>query len=129
MALMNIKSQPCREILETCLMLVSCLFIASLLLNLSRADEGIEFFESRIRPILVEHCYKCHSAESEVIESSIRNYETAAQMQTLVPALCDVSSETAETHQLYGTDRGNDFDKFYALQCLRARRLVESGYR
>lgn len=67
--------------------------------------------------------------ESELIESSIRNYETAAQMQTLVPQLCDVSSETAETHRLYGTDRGNDFDKFYALQCLRARRLVESGVR
>src|SRR5580704_12079968 len=23
--------------------------------------EGIAFFESRIRPVLVEHCYKCHS--------------------------------------------------------------------
>jgi hypothetical protein len=24
---------------------------------------GIDFFEKRIRPVLVEHCYKCHSAE------------------------------------------------------------------
>jgi hypothetical protein len=66
---------------------------------------------------------------SEVIESSIRNYETAARMQTLVPQLCDVTQETAETLSLYGVDRENDFDKFYALQCLRARRLVESGVR
>jgi hypothetical protein len=24
--------------------------------------QGIAFFESRVRPVLVEHCYKCHSA-------------------------------------------------------------------
>ena len=66
---------------------------------------------------------------SEAIESSIRNYETAAQMQTLVPQLCDVSGETAETRKLYGVDRENDYDKFYSLQCLRARRFVEAGVR
>ena len=26
---------------------------------------GIEFFEKKIRPVLAEHCYKCHSAEAE----------------------------------------------------------------
>ena len=26
---------------------------------------GMEFFESKIRPILVEHCYKCHSAQAK----------------------------------------------------------------
>ncbi|MEM9159779.1 MAG: DUF1549 domain-containing protein, partial [Verrucomicrobiota bacterium] len=31
----------------------------------SSAD--IAFFESKIRPILVEHCYKCHAADSEKI--------------------------------------------------------------
>src|SRR5437899_3824437 len=25
--------------------------------------EQSEFFEARIRPLLVEHCYKCHGAE------------------------------------------------------------------
>ena len=66
---------------------------------------------------------------SEAIESSIRNYETAARMQTLVPSLCDVSSETAETLALYGVDRQDPYDNLYALQCLRARRLVEAGVR
>ncbi len=28
--------------------------------------EGIKFFESRIRPILVEYCYKCHSADEKI---------------------------------------------------------------
>jgi mono/diheme cytochrome c family protein len=26
---------------------------------------GVEFFEKNVRPVLVEHCYKCHSAEAE----------------------------------------------------------------
>ena len=63
------------------------------------------------------------------IEAAIQNYETAARMQTLVPRLCDVSGETAETLRLYGVDRDVDYDRFYALQCLRARRLVEQGVR
>ena len=63
------------------------------------------------------------------IEATIRNYETAARMQSLVPSLCDVSGESPATLRLYGVDRPNDFDKFYALQCLRARRLVEAGVR
>ncbi|MBC7965405.1 MAG: PSD1 domain-containing protein [Fuerstia sp.] len=29
------------------------------------ADERVEFFESRIRPLLVNRCYECHSAETE----------------------------------------------------------------
>ncbi len=28
-------------------------------------DAGIEFFESKIRPVLVERCYKCHSGEGK----------------------------------------------------------------
>src|SRR5262249_35840457 len=28
------------------------------------ARKGIEFFESKIRPVLVEHCYRCHSEEA-----------------------------------------------------------------
>ncbi|MDZ4860362.1 MAG: DUF1501 domain-containing protein [Candidatus Hydrogenedentes bacterium] len=66
---------------------------------------------------------------SDAIESAIRNYETAAHMQSLVPDLCDVSGESEATLKLYGVDRANDYDRFYALQCLRARRLVEAGVR
>jgi Protein of unknown function (DUF1553)/Protein of unknown function (DUF1549)/Planctomycete cytochrome C len=29
------------------------------------ADPDIEFFEKKIRPVLTEHCFKCHSAEAE----------------------------------------------------------------
>jgi hypothetical protein len=67
------------------------------------------------------------SGAAAAIEASIRNYETAARMQMLVPSLCDVAGETAETLALYGVDRGNDYEKLYALQCLRARRFAEAG--
>ena len=36
--------------------------LLTILLTLSATDG--EFFETRIRPVLVEHCYKCHSAEA-----------------------------------------------------------------
>lgn len=31
--------------------------------SVSRADEEVDFFESKIRPVLIEHCYQCHSQE------------------------------------------------------------------
>jgi hypothetical protein len=69
------------------------------------------------------------SADAPVIEAAIHTFETAARMQTTVPDICDVAGETEATRKLYGLDRPNDHEKFYALQCLRARRLVESGVR
>jgi len=66
---------------------------------------------------------------SDVIDAAIRNCETAARMQTLLPGLCDVQGETPATLRLYGVDRTNSNERLYALQCLRARRLVEAGVR
>ena len=64
-----------------------------------------------------------------VIEAAIRNYETAFRMQTMVPQLVNVSRETRETQMLYGLDSMNEHKKYYSLQCLRARRLIEAGVR
>ncbi len=35
-------------------------------------NEQLDFFESRIRPVLVEHCYACHSAEAEEPQAGLR---------------------------------------------------------
>lgn len=33
------------------------------------ADESqLDFFESRIRPVLVQHCYECHSVAAGIVE-------------------------------------------------------------
>ena len=39
-----------------------------------RAEDsaGIEFFEKRIRPVLIEHCYECHSAEAKKVKGKLR---------------------------------------------------------
>jgi len=33
---------------------------------------GIDFFESKIRPVLVKECYSCHSAESKSLKGGLR---------------------------------------------------------
>ena len=33
--------------------------------------EEVEFFEAKIRPILVEHCYECHSTNAEDVEGGL----------------------------------------------------------
>lgn len=33
---------------------------------------GVEFFDQRIRPVLVERCYKCHSAQAEKLKGGLR---------------------------------------------------------
>ncbi|MDA0588482.1 MAG: PSD1 and planctomycete cytochrome C domain-containing protein [Planctomycetota bacterium] len=34
--------------------------------------EGIKFFESNIRPVLVEHCYECHSTKSDKARGGLK---------------------------------------------------------
>lgn len=66
---------------------------------------------------------------NEKVDSAVRNYELAARMQTLVPDVLDESQETRSTRDLYGLDDPDSNTRLYARQCLRARRLVESGVR
>lgn len=41
----------------------------------------LEFFEKRIRPVLSEHCYSCHSAESDRIRGGLRVDSRASLLQ------------------------------------------------
>ncbi|MCR9197754.1 MAG: hypothetical protein NXI04_03825, partial [Planctomycetaceae bacterium] len=34
-------------------------------------DERLEFFETKIRPVLIEHCYACHSTAAETAKGSL----------------------------------------------------------
>ena len=36
------------------------------------ASEGVEFFEKKIRPVLVKHCYKCHSGKAKQPKGKLR---------------------------------------------------------
>ena len=36
------------------------------------SPEGAEFFEAHIRPVLVEKCFSCHSAQAKVLKGGLR---------------------------------------------------------
>ncbi len=40
-------------------------------LGQAQQPDSIDFFENRIRPVLVKHCYECHSTESDEIGGSL----------------------------------------------------------
>ena len=44
------------------------------------SSEGFDFFERKIRPVLVDRCYQCHSVESEKVKGELY-LDTAAGMQ------------------------------------------------
>lgn len=67
--------------------------------------------------------------DASVIESAIANYETAFRMQSKVPEVADISQEPQHIQELYGLDSTDEHQRLYALQALRARRLVEAGVR
>lgn len=60
------------------------------------------------------------------IATHIENYELAFRMQTSVPELMDIGSESKETLELYGAQPGRPS---FANNCLLARRLTERGVR
>ncbi|VTS03409.1 DUF1501 domain-containing protein [Tuwongella immobilis] len=61
------------------------------------------------------------------LESAVQNYELAFRMQTAVPELMDIKSESQKTQELYGLDESRT--SLFGRQCLIARRLVERGVR
>ena len=43
--------------------------------------EGIDFFEQKIRPVLVNKCYECHSEEKKKIKGKLRLDDYAAMLK------------------------------------------------
>lgn len=70
----------CSRLTTKAVLMFRCRLAASLALLLfvgsasACADDpaGIEFFEAKIRPVLVQHCYECHSAESKPLKAGLR---------------------------------------------------------
>ncbi|MGE4001356.1 MAG: PSD1 and planctomycete cytochrome C domain-containing protein [Planctomycetaceae bacterium] len=63
-----VEGRPTVDIRRMVLLLGICASWAPSL----KADEGIDFFESRIRPVLVQHCYECHSAATADLQGAFR---------------------------------------------------------
>jgi hypothetical protein len=65
--------------------------------------------------------------DDKALRARIKSYELAFGMQTAVPEVLDLKSETAETQGLYGMDEKTT--QPFGQLCLSARRLVERGVR
>ena len=70
-----------------------------------------------------------HFGEHDSLESAIKNYELAYQMQMAVPELTSLGDEPAYMQSMYGMDATYEPTRIYAAQCLMARRLIERGVR
>ena len=55
--------------IETWTVLVAVLILAA---PAAATTSDVEFFEAKIRPILAEHCYECHSATSKKLKGGLR---------------------------------------------------------
>ena len=51
-----------RVIVFFCLLWLSAIWVRA---DDPADDRGLEFFETNIRPVLVQHCYECHSAKAQ----------------------------------------------------------------
>jgi len=47
------------------LLIITALFLCGCGASTLSATEGFAFFESQVRPLLVKHCYECHSEEAD----------------------------------------------------------------
>ena len=83
--------------------------------------EGLELLHS----INAKHA--AIRADDSRLESRIRSYELAAQMQLSAPEAFDLSSETESTHESYGLKE--PVTEEFGRRCLLARRLCERGTR
>lgn len=71
--------------------------------------------------------HRAERGDDPKLAARIKSFETAAGMQTEMPAALDLTNETDATLALYGLKRGQQ--EGFGWQCLVARRLVERGVR
>ena len=98
--------------------------------NIVPADKDARIQEAKLALLREQNqAFSRSLGRHDAVESAIRNYETAYRMQSLVPDVLDLGRETEATQKLYGIDSDVPSKRLYGIQCLRARRLIESGVR
>jgi hypothetical protein len=72
-----LKPQPLRVVVQFGLIVLAAACSHAAADPSLEGPEGVEFFETHIRPVLVEKCYSCHSAAAKVLKGGLR-LDTAA---------------------------------------------------
>lgn len=69
------------KLFALCLHVIGCWgFAAGHVAAADEPDRQLAFFEAKIRPVLIEHCYSCHAAESESVKGGLRLDSAAAML-------------------------------------------------
>ncbi|MGI8990672.1 MAG: DUF1501 domain-containing protein [Bryobacteraceae bacterium] len=98
--------------------------------NIDAADKDPRIQRAKLDVLLQEDRQFLQSiGGDDGVESAISNYEMAYKMQSVVPDVLNLDKESEATKRLYGLDAADFNKRNYSLQCLRARRLIESGVR
>ena len=76
-------------------------------------SEGVFYFEKNIRPVLVKHCYKCHSAEAKKLKAGLRRKfagrKPAINLQQALQADDFFAFDDAATAPLNGFENARDY--------------------
>ena len=71
-------------------------------------DEArLAFFEQRIRPVLVEHCYECHSAGSKKLKGGLRRDSRAGVARGGETGAAMVPGDAAKSRLIEAVAYGN----------------------
>src|SRR5262245_41144923 len=53
-------------------LIILALVVLAPTIAIAQDRQGLEFFEAKIRPILAEHCYSCHSTRAKKVKGELR---------------------------------------------------------
>ena len=98
--------------------------------NIEPADKNPKIQRAKLDALLQEDQQFLKSIRNDdAVDSAIQNYELAYKMQSSVPDVLNLDKESEATKRLYGLDAIDQNKRLYSTQCLRARKLIESGVR
>src|SRR5882672_6247409 len=88
--------------------------------NIEPADKDPKIQRAKLDVLLQQDRQFLQSiGPDDAVESAIRNYEMAYQMQAVVPDVLNLEKESEATRRLYGLDATDRNKSLYGLQCLR----------
>jgi hypothetical protein len=99
----------------------------------AKADDRIEFFEAKIRPILVEHCYACHNSTRKAAGSLVLDHRKGLRRggdggKIVVPGRPEQSRLLAILrHEVPGLKMPRDGAKFEASVVADFKRWIATG--
>ena len=79
------------------------------------SSEDLQFFENRIRPLLADHCYKCHAQDSKKIKGGLILDRKAGWMRGGESGEVIVPGKPEESLLIRMVERDPDYDAMHDM--------------